>query len=545
MKIAVAQINTTVGDFDGNTAKVLDRLKWAEGAGVDLVVFPELTVCGYPPRDLLEHPSFIKKNLASVQQIATQTKKTAVALGYVSVNETSAGRGLFNTAGILAEGTIQFVQHKMLLPEYDVFDEARHFEPATEQHVFSLKGVRVALSLCEDMWSSYAVGGRQIYRRDPMEMLVERGCDVIINLSASPYNVKKHEVRESIVCGTARRFRKPVVYCNLVGGNDELVFDGHSLVANDKGEIVFEGARFIEENFVVDLNHLAACSRLPLPSDAEAINRALSLGLGDYMRKCDFSTAVVGISGGIDSAVVAALAAAAIGPKKVLGVLMPSPYTAQQSLDDALLLCRNLSIPSRIIPIGEIYEAYRRTLKIKDGKGKVSLVEENLQARIRGNLLMAISNESGALVLSTGNKSELAVGYCTLYGDMAGGLAVISDVPKTMVYELARHINHMSGQEMIPRSIIERPPTAELKPHQTDQDILPDYATLDGILKSYVEDRLSIPEIVALGFKQSIVDDVTRRVNRNEYKRRQAPPGLKVTWKAFGSGRRFPIAWKS
>jgi NAD+ synthetase len=542
MKIAVAQINTTVGDFAGNKRKILARLDAAEKAGADIVVFPELTVCGYPPRDLVEKPSFIQKNLECVEEIASKTTKTAVVLGYISINEAQTGRGLFNTAGFLHKGIVQFSQAKSLLPEYDVFDEARHFEPAGAHRVHLFKDNKMGLSLCEDLWSSFDFGGRRFYPQDPMKLFAAAGAEVMLNLSASPYTLKKQKIREGLVCGAAEKFSIPIVYCNLVGGNDELVFDGQSFVANAKGEIIAAGKAFREDFFVVDLGDPPKPVKIHELKDNEEIYEALMLGLKDYMHKCGFKKAVIGLSGGIDSSVVVAIACDAIGPKNVTALMMPSLFTSKRSLDDAYAVAKNFKVGSKVISIDKIYESYRKLLGYRGSSKKVSLTEENIQARIRGNILMAISNREGALVLSTGNKSELSVGYCTLYGDMAGGLAVISDVPKTMVYKIARYINRK--REMIPNSVLTKPPTAELKPDQTDQDLLPPYDVLDEILKAYVEDHLSATSIVAMGYNKKSVNDVICRVDTNEYKRRQSPPGLKVTSKAFGIGRRFPIAWK-
>ena len=542
MKIAVAQINTTVGDFSGNKKKILARLAQAEKAGAEIVVFPELTICGYPPRDLVEKPSFIQRNLECVEEIAAKTTRTAVVLGYISINESQTGHGLFNTAGFLQNGAVQFAQAKSLLPEYDVFDEARHFEPARTHRVYKYGKTNIGLSLCEDLWSAFDFGGRHLYPQDPMKLFVEAGADVMINLSASPYTLKKQKIREGLVCGAAKDFGKPVIYCNLVGGNDELVFDGQSFVANAKGEIIAMGKAFKEDLFIVDLGESLPPLKIREMGDEDEIFEALILGLRDYMGKCGFKKAVVGLSGGIDSSVVTAIACEGVGPQNVTAVMMPSRFTSKESVDDARAIAKNFKIKTKTISIDKIYDGYRKVLGFGGDIKKVSLTEENVQARIRGNILMAISNREGALVLSTGNKSELSVGYCTLYGDMAGGLAVISDVPKTIVYKVAKFIN--CKKELIPESILTKPPTAELKPDQTDQDLLPPYNVLDEILKAYVEDHLSAPSIIAMGFDKKAVEDVVRRVDSNEYKRRQSPPGLKVTSKAFGIGRRFPIAWK-
>lgn len=542
MKIAVAQINTTVGDFEGNKKKVLNHLSWAEKERADIVVFPELTICGYPPRDLLERPRFIERNLQCVAEIASKTKRTAVALGYVALNEARTGLGLFNTAGLLYDGKVKYWQAKTLLPEYDVFYEKRHFEPAHDHSVHNFKGTPIALSLCEDLWSKYSFEGRHIYPVDPMQLFVKGGAKIMINLSASPFTLKKQKIRHELVCGAAKRFKRPIVYCNLIGGNDELIFDGQSFAVNEKGEVIAQGKAFCEDRFIVDLEKSLPSLSLSAPRGEEEVFDALVLGLKDYMRKCGFKKAIVGLSGGVDSTVVLAIACAAIGPKNVTAITMPSRFTSKQSLDDAASVVKNFKVKSKIVPIDLIYDSYRKTLKFGGGVKNVSLTEENIQARIRGNILMAISNEEGSLVLSTGNKSELSAGYCTLYGDMAGGLAVISDVPKTMVYKLARLFNRK--KTMISESILTKPPTAELKPGQTDQDTLPPYDKLDEIIKAYIEDHLSASSIIAMGHKRKLVEDIISRVDLNEYKRRQSPPGLIVTSKAFGMGRLLPIAWK-
>ncbi len=540
MKIALAQINATIGDFKGNARKILERIRWAEDSGAKLIVFPELSVCGYPPRDLLEKPSFVGRNQESVEEIASHTRGVAAVVGYVSINTTERGRSLFNSAGILHDGAVRFVQNKTLLPQYDVFDEARYFEPSSMHDIYHFGGIKLGLTICEDLWSTYKLGGRQIYETDPVKILSEQGADVIINISASPYTIGKQEIRYSLMCSEAAKYGLPVVYCNIVGGNDELVFDGRSFVSDAAGKIVKEAKAFEEDSFIIDLEHLPSPIERTAVVEEEEVRSALVLGLRDYMRKCGFEKAVIGLSGGIDSSVVAALASSAIDPKNVTGVMMPSPYTLNESTEYAQKLADNLGINKHIVSITDIYEEYRKALGSIEGD--ISVVEENIQARIRGNILMAVSNRDGSLVISTGNKSELAVGYCTLYGDMAGGLALISDIPKTMVYALARRIN--AEHEIIPQSIIDRPPSAELRPDQTDQDSLPPYDVLDPILKSYIEDHMSAEAIIAEGGDPDLVERVIRMVDLNEYKRRQAPPGIKITSKAFGMGRRFPIARK-
>lgn len=542
MKIAVSQINTTVGDFEGNMELILNGLRRAEKEKANLVVFPELSVCGYPPRDLLEKPNFIEQNLKYVEKIAKATKNTAVVVGYVSLNDGSSGRRLFNSAGLLRNGEIHFVQHKTLLPEYDVFDEARHFEPAHCYGTYKLDDINLGLSLCEDIWSFFKFGGRRLYDSDPVQKVVDAGADMVINISASPFVLGKHDIRLNLAKEAAKRVSRPVIYCNLVGGNDELVFDGHSFAVDKNGGLLYEAKSFSDDFFVVDTENLKPVTEKKSECDESEVERALTVGLADYMRKCGFEKVVIGLSGGIDSAVVAALAVKAIGANNVMGVLMPSQYSSKESVDDAQHLAKNLGIVTCTVPINDIYDSYRNTLGFISDK-KISVAEENIQARIRGNILMAISNKEGALVLSTGNKSEVSVGYCTLYGDMAGGLALISDVPKTMVYALAKYINRV--REIIPRATLEKPPSAELRPNQKDEDSLPPYDILDPILRAYVEDLRSVQEIVALGYKKNVVEEVVKLIDRNEYKRRQSAPGIKVTSKAFGIGRRFPIARKS
>ncbi|MBI2974436.1 MAG: NAD+ synthase [Deltaproteobacteria bacterium] len=543
MKVCVAQINSTVGDFDGNVSKIIEKIQWAEKAGAELVIFPEMAVTGYPTRDLLEKPYFILKNLAAIDRIAKKCFSIGAIVGYVSINESSKGRGLFNSAAFLSNGKVAFVQHKALLPTYDVFDETRHFAHGLTHKAFTYKSVKIGITICEDIWSSVDIGGRKLYDYDPVAALASDGAEIIINISASPFYVGKGRIREALLRDTAKKHNLPVIYVNAVGGNDELIFDGRSLVMSATGEAVYEGKPFEEDVFVVDTNNLKAAKSRREASDIEELHDALILGLKDYARKCGFKNAVIGLSGGIDSSVVAYLAAEALGNKNVHGISMPSPYSSAGSIEDAKILAKNLGIGFQVVPISDVYKSYLKMLSgISDKEKAISVMEENIQARIRGNILMAFSNKTGALVLSTGNKSELAVGYCTLYGDMAGGLAIISDVPKTSVYELAKFINRKS--EIIPQSSIIKAPSAELRPNQKDSDTLPPYEVLDKILKLYIEDYASARLIIDQGFNKKTVEDIVLRVDRNEYKRRQAPPGLKVTSKAFGAGRRHPIAWR-
>lgn len=545
MKIAICQVNSTIGDFEGNTAKVMKGVKSALASGAELAVFPEMVITGYPPKDLLEKPYFVMKNMEAVERIAIECKNIAAILGFVSLNEITTGKGLFNSAAFVHEGKIEFVQHKALLPTYDVFEEARYFEPGTAHKLYSYGGTKIGITICEDVWSTVTVGGRKLYRYDPVETLVKADARIIINVSQSPFYVGKMALRESLLTQTALRNKVPIIYVNSVGGNDELVFDGRSLAVNQDGRIVHICKAFEEDFFVVDTEKLPGPVVKVRMNEVEELYSALKLGLLDYARKCGFKKAVIGLSGGIDSCIVAVLAADALGHENVLGIAMPSPYSSKESVEDAEKLAKNLGIEFQVIPITDIYNVYIQMLsnaQTRKLENSVTLVEENIQARVRGNILMAISNKSRALVLSTGNKSETAVGYCTLYGDMAGGLAVISDVPKTSVYELAKYINR--DKELIPESSINKPPSAELRPGQKDTDSLPPYDVLDKILKLYVEEYASSQTIIEKGFDRKTVEEVIRKVDRNEYKRRQAPPGLKVTSKAFGAGRRHPIAWK-
>lgn len=542
MKIALCQINTTVADFRGNEAKMVKGLAWAKSKGAGLVVFPEMTTFGYPPRDLLDKPYLVKANLECAERVAKKTTKDLGAVfGFVAVHDAKIGRGLFNAACLAHSGKIQAIQPKTLLPTYDVFDEARHFDPAVRHPVPVFKDLPIGLTVCEDVWFSFDFDGKKLYTVDPAEHLKSEGARLLVNISASPFHLGKKGVRRRLIAETARRYHLPVVYCNLVGGNDELVFDGQSLVTDAQGEIIFEAASFKEERAIVDLEDLRPQKKRPDPPPVEEMCEALLLGLGDYARKCRFSRAVIGLSGGIDSSVVAALAAEVFGPQNVFGISMPSPYSSRGSLDDAKALAKNLGMHYQTVPIGDLYSGFLKTMKI-DVCRKVPPAAENIQARIRGTLLMAFSNRNGALVLSTGNKSEISCGFCTLYGDLAGGLAILSDVPKTSVYELAYFLNRR--KKVIPEAVFKKPPSAELRPGQKDEDSLPPYDVLDAILKAYIEDHLSPKEIIAKGFSKKVVADVVWRVDHNEYKRRQAPPGIKVTSKAFGIGRRFPIAWE-
>ncbi len=539
MRIALGQINTRVGDLARNTEKILDWIGRARGQQADLIVFPELTIVGYPPEDLVEREALIRRNLVELDRVRQASSGIGVICGFVSPNETGQGRKLFNSAALMENGRVIGIQHKSLLPNYDVFDEVRHFEPAGEKHVFRFRDRTIGLSICEDTWNDKDFWKRRLYPSDPIETLAGQGADLMINISASPFHTGKPEFRVEMFRSMGRKFRVPSVFVNLVGGNDSLVFDGSSFVM-DGEKVTARCRQFDEELLVVDLERPSEDDGLWSRSEEEQIYRALVLGLGDYVRKCGFESALIGLSGGIDSAVVAAVAVEAMGAAQVTGVAMPSPYSSDHSLADARRLVSNLGIRYMEIPIEPVFEAYLQTLEEPFKGRQPDITEENIQARIRGNLLMALSNKFGSLVLSTGNKSELAVGYCTIYGDMAGGLAVISDVPKTTVYRLARWINR--EREIIPGRTITKPPSAELRPNQKDQDSLPPYEVLDGILQLYIEELKEEDEIVRAGYEPAIVRSVLKLVDRNEYKRRQAAPGLRVTTKAFGFGRRIPIA---
>jgi NAD+ synthase (glutamine-hydrolysing) len=541
MKIAMAQINTTVGDICGNRDRVFHEMGKARALGAGLIVFPELCLTGYPPRDLLGIHGFVESNLHALQQIAERTDSMGVVLGFVDRNTGEKGREFFNAAALLAEGRIQSIVHKTLLPTYDVFDEDRYFERGGEAGLIRFNGRALGISICEDAWYSVDFWPKPLYRTDPIFNLVSQGADLLINISASPFEMDKPRFRYRMLMDHVRKHRVPFLYLNLVGGNDDLLFDGNSIALGKAGNLIAQGTAFSEELFLVDPDSdVAATYREGEPF--ENLYHALVMGTRDYAKKCGFKSAVLGLSGGIDSAVTACIAAEAFGPRNVLGVSMPSVYSADESLIDARKVAQNLGLEFRVIAIQPVFDEYRRMLAGVFAGLPEDVTEENLQARIRGNLLMALSNKLGHLVLSTGNKSELAVGYCTLYGDMAGGLAVISDVPKSAVYGLAEHINR--DRERIPRRTFDRAPTAELRPNQKDQDSLPEYGILDGILRLRVEEQRSIEEIVAQGFEPSIVRDVIDMIQKTEYKRRQAAPGLKVTNRAFGTGRRIPVAMR-
>lgn len=513
----------------------------ARAAATDLLIFPELYLIGYPPRDLLEKPALVPKIseiVVELQAISRRFPHTGLLVGAPWPTGKVTGKGLYNAALLIYQGEVRF-QAKSLLPSYDVFDETRYFDRAEQSQVWPFKEAVLGVSICEDAWTAHEET-RRLYADNPIEALVRQGSTILINLSASPFHYGKDELRYRIFQQHCRQYGLPFIYVNQVGGNDELIFDGHSLVLAASGLVQEELPPFQEAVITVDLNQVGAERPFQPLDKIASIHEALILGLQDYLRKCGFSKAVVGLSGGIDSAVTCYLASQALGAANVLGVIMPSLYSSPGSITDSQSLAANLGVKTQVIPITPIYQAYLTALSASFPVSEVDVTLENLQARIRGNILMSFSNKYGYLVLSTGNKSELAVGYCTLYGDMSGGLAVISDVPKTMIYELAHYINR--EREIIPESIIKKVPSAELRPNQKDQDTLPPYEILDAILEYYINGRLSPAEIVARGFAAEVVEWVTRTVDRNEYKRRQAAPGLKVTTKAFGSGRRMPIA---
>lgn len=565
MRIALAQINTTVGAITANSAKIIAFTARAKEAGANLVIFPELTIVGYPPKDLLLKPRFIEDNLAALSQIAAKIHGIDALVGYVDRNPNPVGRSLYNAAALLRDGKIHSRYYKTLLPTYDVFDESRYFEPGpltAPNQVFRLGDLAAGVSICEDLWNDDKLIARPLYHRNPIADLNAAGADIFLNSSASPFVVGKQNFRVQLFGAQAKRFGKYLIVVNQVGGNDELIFDGNSMAFDSAGNVITRAKDFEEDLIVVDVNnaHANESRGVPAPGfptndsparlaiaskDIESIHRALILGLRDYVEKCRFKSVVLGLSGGIDSALTAALAVQALGPKRVVGVAMPSRFSSDHSVNDARDLANNLGIEFHVVPIADIHACYEKNLgPVFTGKSSLGddLTEQNIQARIRGVILMAFSNRYNHLLLTTGNKSELAVGYCTLYGDMCGGLAVISDVPKTTVWDLSRWINQQAGKALIPQSSIDKIPSAELKPNQTDQDSLPPYPLLDAIIHAYVEQEQSAADIIAQGMDAATVQRVIRMIDRSEYKRRQAAPGLKVTSRAFGFGRRMPIA---
>ena len=542
MRIALAQTNSTVGDLAGNARTILDYARRAGQAGAQVVVFPELALTGYPPRDLLEKQSFLDRTEEHLKQLAADSSPLAITL--ICGTVTRDGDHLFNSAAVIQGGDIKFRQNKMLLPTYDVFDEARYFQPADKQYPIELSSSKTALTICEDAWNDKQYWERRRYSRDPVEELAQSGVNILITINASPYNMDKRALRRQIFHATARHFRMPLVYVNQVGGNDQLVFDGSSFAMDANGSVIASARSFAEDLVLFDSDRMTGDKHEDLPNECEAVYEALALGTRDYIRKCGFSRVLIGLSGGIDSSLVASIAVDAVGRENVTGIGMPGPYSSDHSISDARALARNLGIAFETVPISGVYEDFLKVLDPLFGECPRDVTEENLQSRLRGVTLMALSNKKGALVLTTGNKSELALGYCTLYGDMCGGLAVISDVPKVLVYELACVANRRH-QSAIPENVFTKPPSAELRPDQKDTDSIPPYEVLDPILRAYIEQCQPAQKIAeSLGVPIELVRDIINKVDRNEYKRQQAAPGLKVTTKAFGIGRRFPIAQK-
>ncbi len=553
MKICLAQINPTVGAFEQNVKKICRFINTAKKKGADLIVFPEMCIVGYPPKDLLELSGFVDSNLKALEEVKNNVTGISAIVGFVDRNVGQRGKNLYNAAAYINNKEIVSRHYKSLLPTYDVFDEDRYFESAHSISLAKISGRKFGISICEDAWGANISWQGKIHHKDPVESMIRQGGEIIINISASPFTIGKQDVRLKMLTSHAKKYNVPIVFVNQIGGNDDLVFDGNSLVINKKGVIVDKALSFEEDLLMVEFKGSDVSAGGSKPGsvgkrtqasadegEIESVYKALVLGTRDYVRKCGFKKAVIGLSGGIDSAVTAVIAARALGKGKVLGVTMPSGFSSKGSVKDSKVLAKRLGIAFENIPIKSVYNAYTRTLSDMFTVLPFDVTEENLQARIRGKILMAISNKYGYLVLTTGNKSELAVGYCTLYGDMCGGLAVISDIPKTMVYGIAEYINRR--KEIIPIDTIEKPPSAELRPGQKDQDSLPPYDILDGILRAYVEESKDIDDIVGIGFNETLVKDIIKKVDRNEYKRKQAAPGLKVTSKAFGTGRRMPLA---
>ncbi len=543
MRIALGQINPTIGDFPGNSAKIIDYARRARSAGADLILFPELSVCGYPPRDLVERPWFVERNRQTAERIAEETKGIAIICGLVTPANSVTGKSVLNSAALLRDGKIAAIQSKRLLPSYDVFDEMRNFAPAERQQLLPFDGKQLALTICEDAWNDKNFWDRQLYGVDPVQDLIGAGGQILLNISASPFYLRKRELRRDMLASIARSYRVPVALVNQVGGNDSLVFDGSSFALDPDGRVIAQAKSFEEDLVCFDTDSLTGdIHRIDEGLEASAYC-ALVLGTRDYVRKCGFKRAVLGLSGGIDSAITACIAVGALGRENVIGVGMPGPYSSAGSVEDAAALAKNLGIHYELVPISGIFDGYLQSLQPMFAGREQDVTEENIQARIRGSLLMAVSNKFGALLLTTGNKSEIGVGYCTLYGDMCGGLAVISDVPKTLIYRLARYVN--SKSPVIPVSTIEKAPSAELRPDQKDSDSLPPYEVLDTILEDYIEDNRSPDAIAAQhDYDPALVRRVVHLVDKSEYKRQQAAPGLKISEKAFGFGRRYPIAAK-
>jgi NAD+ synthase (glutamine-hydrolysing) len=540
LKIGLLQLNSTIGDFTSNRRNVLAGYEQACNRGAEFVLAPELFLCGYPPRDLLLRADFVDANLATLVETAKSVGNIPLCVGYVDQNPERPGRALRNSAAVLQNGKILWRTHKCLLPTYDVFDEERYFEPAKNVAPFALNGRKLGITICEDIWNDQDFWPERLYRRDPIKELIAQGAEAIINISASPWHDGKERVRLEMLQRVARDEGVPLAYVNLVGANDELIFDGHSVVLNKHGEPLALGKGFAEDLLIADWDTGSPAPKTDWPPREQQLFAALSLGIRDYIGKCGFKSAIIGLSGGIDSALVAVLAADALGPDKVMGISMPARYSSAGSLNDAETLARNLDIRYEVLPIETVFQSVEKQLAKVFAGTKPNEAEENVQSRLRGVTLMALSNKFGALVLTTGNKSEMAVGYCTLYGDMCGALAVIADVFKTDVYKISRWVNR--AREIIPASSLTKPPSAELRPDQKDQDSLPPYEILDQVLDAYVVQNLSKPEIIARGFDAAVVNDIINKITFSEYKRRQAAPGLKVSPRAFGIGRRIPIA---
>ncbi|HYX53578.1 MAG TPA: NAD+ synthase [Candidatus Limnocylindrales bacterium] len=544
MKIALGQINPTIGDFSGNSKKIIESARNARSAGAEMALFPELAVCGYPPRDLLEKPAFVARNQQVIQEIAQAVPDVTIVTGFASPAAVETGKSVMNSAAVLRDGRVQFVQSKMLLPTYDVFDELRYFHPADSQRLIGFANKQLALTICEDAWNDKHFWHRRLYSVDPVDELIRAGANLVVNISASPFHVGKRELRFKMLQTIAVDNKVPVAFVNQVGGNDSLIFDGSSCVIAPDGKVVAQAKSFEEDLIVFDSETLSGEMHPQLEGDEASVYAGLVLGTRDYVRKCGFTKAIIALSGGIDSALTAAIAVDALGPENVIGVGMPSQYSSEGSVKDARELACKLKIRFELVPIGEIFDCYRKALASVFAGLAEDVAEENIQSRIRGNIVMAMSNKFGSLVLTTGNKSELGVGYCTLYGDMVGGLGVIADVPKTLVYRLSEYVN--SRKSVIPESTMTKPPSAELRPGQLDSDTLPPYEILDNILEDYIEDYRTAEQIASdRGYDLNLVRRVIKMIERSEYKRQQAAPGLKITPKAFGFGRRFPIAQKS
>lgn len=545
MKIALAQINTIIGDFGHNARLIIEKAHQAKKLGADLICFPEQCIPGYPAHDLIERPYFLSQNLKTLQQVADSVSGIGVIVGFAEPNKQPVGKGVYNSAAFIADHKILSVHRKMLLPTYDVFDESRYFDPAPLVEPAIFKGKRFGITICEDIWNDPEFWSRRLYQQDPVGMLIKQGAEFIINIAASPFTLEKRTLRYQMLRSAAMDYKVPVLFVNSVGGNDELVFDGASLAFDAEGALLAQGKEFEEDMVLVDLEMRSGDIHPRLQCWEEAALQALILGTRDYAHKCGFRTAILGLSGGIDSALVAYIGSKAIGSSNVEAVIMPSPFNPPQSVTDAQTLAHRLGIPWRIIPIDELYQTYLKVLEPHFQNRPFDTTEENIQARIRGNILMALSNKFGHLVLSTGNKSEVATGYCTLYGDLAGGLAVLSDVPKTMVYKLAYYINR--HKEIIPNSILTKRPSAELKPDQHDQQTLPPYEILDQVIERHIVERMDGPDLRENGFEPEVINRVLNMVRKSEYKRRQAPPGIKLTSKAFGYGRRVPLShhWRA